>query len=290
MLGVSFALVMLVARDAGAAPCPGDLNGDEMVTVDELVIAVTAALNGCPPADNCGDGVVQPDYGEECEGADLAGQTCLSLGFADGTLSCSDTCEFSTRACTSTDRLLRSGQLECDQGNGTLGACPGAPAAQDGAVRAGIPLGYTDLGDGTIQDHGTGLMWEKLSEDGSIHDWTTGYTWADAFNVKIAALNTPPCFAGYCDWRLPNRRELESLVDAGRSAPAVDPVFHRHCTPGCTVTTCSCTQSEYYWSATSYQDPTLPGFAWNVDFNVGAVNGFDKAIPAYFVRAVRGGT
>jgi hypothetical protein len=39
---------------------------------------------------------------------------------------------------------------------------------------------YVDNGDGTITDSKTGLMWEKLSDDGSIHDWDATYTWADA--------------------------------------------------------------------------------------------------------------
>jgi hypothetical protein len=37
-------------------------------------------------------------------------------------------------------------------------------------VQAGIPRSYTDNGDGTITDNVTGLMWEKLSDDASVHD------------------------------------------------------------------------------------------------------------------------
>jgi len=156
-----------------------------------------------------------------------------------------------------------------------------------------VPARYADNGDGTIRDAVTGLVWEKLSNDGSLHDVDGLYTWYDAFGVKIAALNTPPCFAGHCDWRLPNRRELESLVDAGRRAPAVAPAFHSSCTPGCSVSACSCAlsaQADYFWSSTSYVDS--PDLAWAVNFNVGDVNAFDKGrtVPIrYSVRAVRGG-
>jgi uncharacterized protein DUF1566 len=235
-------ILLIVVRGVHAASsCPGDLNNNGTVTIDEIVRTVDAALHGCPSG-------------------------------------------------SSQSLLLQTGQTQCDQGTGILGACPGSPPGQDGAVLAGEPRNYTDNGDGTIQDNATGLTWEKLSNDGGIHDWTDMYTWHDAFAVKIAALNKPPCFAGHCDWRLPNRRELESLVDAGRAAPAIDSIFNTACEPGCAATACSCTQLDYYWSSTSYQDPTLAGFAWNVDFNVGFVRAFEKTLPVYFVRAVRSGS
>ena len=52
-------------------------------------------------------------------------------------------------------------------------------------------------------DVNTGLMWEKLSDDGSIHDRDNLYTWDDAFAVKVATLNSGS-FAGRTDRRVPN--------------------------------------------------------------------------------------
>jgi hypothetical protein len=220
---------------SACAACPGDLNNDQMVTVDELITAANAALNGC-------------------------GQPWSSL--------------------------LQTGQTQCDQGNGTLGTCPGLPAGQDGAVQAGVVLSYTDNGDGTISDNSSGLMWEKLSNDASIHNVNNTYTWSDAFTVKIAALNTTPCFAGRCDWRLPNRRELDSLVYSGAAVLTLAPSFATLCSEPCTVTTCSCAQGDYYWSSTSWQDNGTN--AWAVNYQDGSVLPFDKTTP-YYVRAVRGG-
>jgi hypothetical protein len=244
---VSVALLIVVRSTQAASCCPGDINGDHVVTVDEILRTVNAALNGCAA-------VPVP-----CQGGGL----------------------------------LTTGQTQCDQGSGTLGACPGSPPGQDAAVGAGAPLSYTDNGDGTITDNVTGLMWEKLSQgNGGIHDVNNTYTWDDALNVKITALNAAPCFAGHCDWRLPNRRELESLVDAGRVAPAIDPAFNTQCVipgPSCTVTTCSCTQLNFYWSSTTYED--IPTNAWAVDGNTGRVTAYQKynpPIPLY-VRALRGG-
>ena len=48
---------------------------------------------------NCGNGVI--DAGEQCDGADLGGASCSSLGFPGGTLSCSAACTYNTSACTS---------------------------------------------------------------------------------------------------------------------------------------------------------------------------------------------
>ena len=181
--------------------------------------------------------------------------------------------------------LPETGQTQCDQGAGTLGACPGSPAGQDGALLAGAPRSYTDNGDGTITDDVTGLMWEKLSLDGSIHNVNNTYTWSAALTTKIATLNSGN-FAGHNDWRLPNRLELETLVDADRSSPCIDPVFNTIGPPGCTVITCSFTQTNTYWTSTTYK--VTPTSAWFVYFNFGQVDVSAKSNSTY-VRAVRGG-
>lgn len=283
-----------------ASLCPGDVNGDNFVTIDELVLGVGNALDGCgshpSPSLPCGDGEVQSALGEECDGGNLAGESCETLGFDAGNLACTLDCRYDMIGCQLAGGLLKTGQTQCDLGTTELGACPGSPAGQDGQVSAlgvGAPLTYVDGGNGTITDQSTGLVWEKLSNDGSIHDADVFYTWTEAMTLKIAALNTSR-FAGYDDWRLPNRRELESLVHAGRFAPAVAPLFHA-CSTSCTVLTCSCTQSDAYWTSTSFQE--VPSFAWAVNFNYGDVTYYDKAIGAViqgnkkgaYVRAVRGG-
>src|SRR5207247_60676 len=111
------------------------------------------------------------------------------------------------------------------------------------------PLSYTDNGDGTITDNNTGLVWEKLSADGSVHDMSNTYTWDQTFSGHVATLNSTS-FGGHNDWRLPNVKELASIVNyedfpgcpgTGAACLSVSPAFNNNCTSGCTVLTCSCT-------------------------------------------------
>jgi len=171
---------------------------------------------------------------------------------------------------------------------------PCAGTGQDGDIQAGAPLSYTDNGDGTITDNTTGLVWEKLSMDGSVHDVGNTYTWDQAFSAHVATLNSAS-FAGHTDWRVPNVKELESIHNWQNFSPAVSPAFNTNCTSGCTVLTCSCTTSSTYWSSTSVAgqarpgDPPGPTFAWMVGFDDGNVHGVDKS-EVNFVRGVRGGS
>ena len=155
----------------------------------------------------------------------------------------------------------------------------------DGTVEAGATLSYVDNGDGTIKDKVTDLTWEKKSDDGTIHDKDTTYTWDNAFAVHVADLNAMS-FAGHTDWRLPNMKELQSIVDWEMVTPAVDPVFDTDCAASCTVLICSCTPASGYWSSST--DAGTPTFAWGVDFNAGSVLNPGKS-DSLLVRAVRGG-
>ncbi len=84
---------------------------------------------------------------------------------------------------------------------------------------------YVDNGDGTVTDLNTGLMWLQgdsggfdLDQGGAL-TWEEGLAWAEDLS-----------YAGYDDWRVPNAKELQSIVDYGRSpqadrTPAIDPIF-----------------------------------------------------------------
>jgi cysteine-rich repeat protein len=257
----------------------------------------------------CGNGIAQGPT-EQCDdgnlvNADGCSDTCMIEGqlpriCGDGLAVTPEQCDDGNLAngdgCSSRCTIERpvaggsfpaTGQTTCWNSVGSVILCAGT--GQDGDVQAGASLAYVEHEDGTITDTNTGLMWEKLSDDRSIHDWNNVYTWDDAFSVKIAALNAGR-FAGYRDWRLPNIKELQSIVnyEIGASGPAVAAAFNTGCTPGCTVTSCSCTQSNNYWSSSSYA--IIPSNAWNVFFYDGISSHLiSKTAGTDYVRAVRGG-
>jgi Protein of unknown function (DUF1566) len=185
---------------------------------------------------------------------------------------------------------------------GALKACEAALATCEersfqmpGDGQTGAPLAYQDNGDGTFTDLNTGLMWDIKTYDGSIHDVDNGYTWSTwsdgdpsdrdgtAFTVFLAALNTPPGFAGYTDWRLPTVKELQSLVDY--SVPSPGPAVSG-ALPGATAYD--------YWSDTfqansqGSDDDNTYAYAWAVAFSYGWVYG-EGTNSDIQVRAVRGG-
>lgn len=102
---------------------------------------------------------------------------------------------------------------------------------------------FRDNKDGTVTDKATGLMWMKADSQQSM-------TWSDAL-----AYAEHMVFAGFSDWRLPNAKELQYIVDYTRSpdttgSPAIDPVFQ---------TTSSINEAgqkdyRYFWTSTTHRE------------------------------------
>ncbi|MGQ9592618.1 MAG: Lcl C-terminal domain-containing protein [Planctomycetota bacterium] len=160
--------------------------------------------------------------------------------------------------------LPATGQKTCYDGQGWGTECSSADwPGQDGYYQAGCPMEgrFVDNGDGTVSDLCTGLMWEKNTAPGS-------YTWQQALSYCEGLT-----LAGYTDWRLPNIRELQSIVDYGRSGPSIGPPFTAF--------------SSWYWSSST--SVNSPDGAWIVDFGHGVVNRYDKKARTGYVRAVRSG-
>lgn len=97
------------------------------------------------------------------------------------------------------------------------------------------PPSFTDMGDGTVMDNVTGLVWQK-GDSGEL-------TWESA--VIFAQTNR---VGGRSDWRLPTSHELFGILNHGTSNPALDAQYF-------TVTT-----AEYWWS--SEVQATDPSRVW----------------------------
>ena len=96
-------------------------------------------------------------------------------------------------------------------------------------------------GDGTVTDRASGLMWAR-ADSGVGMDWSSALAYAESSEL-----------AGYSDWRLPNTKELQSLVDYARSpdttaSAAIDPVF------SATQITNMAGRTDFpwYWSGTTH--------------------------------------
>jgi hypothetical protein len=295
-----FLAKMTKLEGQGGGWCPDSIADPNTLAdfITEHCDAVATALAGGGRL-VCGDNLINT-AGEMCDGSNLGGETCASFGFSGGTLACSS-CRFDLSGCS-----------ECTPSGGSFPATGQTTAfgpGSDGAVQAGATLSYTDNEDGTVTDNNTGLMWEKKDQAWGIHDVDNKYTWgisAPPYTMNgtmvtefLAALNTPPCFAEHCDWRIPNVKELQSIVDYDVPCywPTVNAAFNTGCASSCTVDgvggpVCSCTSSDGYWSSTTGAiqpfGEMVPFVAWYVFFGSGSVN-IDPKDSHFYVRAVRGG-
>jgi hypothetical protein len=101
---------------------------------------------------------------------------------------------------------------------------------------------FHDNGDGTIIDRATGLIWSK-ADSGKGMNWQDALAWVAAKNAES--------HLGHADWRLPNAKELQSIVDYTRApavtnSPAIDPSFQTTRLPG--------GEYPYYWASTTHLD------------------------------------
>ncbi|MDH5638810.1 MAG: DUF1566 domain-containing protein, partial [Nitrospinota bacterium] len=111
---------------------------------------------------------------------------------------------------------------------------------------------YQDNGDQTVTDNSTGLTWMKgdsLSMGAGTLNWQGALAWCE--NID---------FAGRADWRLPNTKELQGIVDYTRSpdttgSAAIDPAF---IASQITVESGAAGYG-FYWTGTSHLDGRNPG-------------------------------
>lgn len=140
---------------------------------------------------------------------------------------------------------------------------------------------FTDHVNGTVTHTLTGLMWKKcaqgLSGVGCADGTVASLVWSGALTAAVADRT-----AGYDDWRVPNKKELTSIVEWCGYDPSINlTVF-----PGTPATF-----SSFFWSSTSYgwdRGSANPTLAWDVFFYDGKDYANPKGSERY-VRLVRGG-
>ena len=169
--------------------------------------------------------------------------------------------------CNGVWNLPDTGQTLCydDSGGSIVCPAPGAALAQDGTYSpAATQPRYTIVGATTL-DTVTGLIW--ITDANQINSGNSS-SWANALSLCKSST-----VGGYLDWRLPNVRELMSILDYGvTTAPRLN------------TTAFTNTVTNAYITSTTYV--VDPNYRWIVNFNRGEV---DITNGAGYVRCVRGG-
>ena len=131
---------------------------------------------------------------------------------------------------------------------------------------------FIDHKNGTVTDKATGLMWMRCSlgmtwEEGTCRGATHRAEW-DATLQAVKALNKNGGFAGHNNWRLPDIKELNSIVERRCYSPSINKTIF----PG--------TDYWYYWSSTPSVGTEPHQWSreryWGIDFTKG------RARPAFF--------
>jgi len=183
--------------------------------------------------------------------------------------------------------LPRTGQTTCWDTNGAVISCAGT--GRDGEKQAGVAWPeprFADNGDQTVTDNLTGLIWTKdanlmVTRDSDFYNDSIGHdgtvTWQRALDY-IKKLNQEN-YLGHNDWRLPNLKELESLVNRQQSD-------NGYWLNGQGFSNVQSDYYCYYWSSSTHA--AFTDYACVVDVGSGYVDSYSKAEYGY-VWPVRGG-
>ncbi len=160
--------------------------------------------------------------------------------------------------------VVDTGQTQCFNNHQSI-SCPFMNESfygQDSNYIGNQP-NYTLSGDGlTVYDNVTGLTWQQNPDrngDGTVTDQATSLMWMQSdsltnYNWQEALEYAEQLeYAGYDDWRLPNIKELQSIVDYTRSpdthnSAAIDPIFNTTAI----INEAGETDFPAYWSSTTH--------------------------------------
>lgn len=157
------------------------------------------------------------------------------------------------------------------------------------AIPANTPLSdFTFNNDGTVLHKATNLVWKRCQEgqvfsdngtsgnylDDHCNEAPSSMNWRTALE-HVQSVNNSNGFAGKRNWRVPNLKELNSIVEYCRSAPAINPFVF------------PASSEEMVWSSSPVVDtPYYPSYSAGVHFNLGGDThaARDNALPVRLVR------
>ncbi len=166
------------------------------------------------------------------------------------------------------NHILWTGQTGCYDSRGQEIPCPGS--GQDGEIRPGLPWPdprFRPVDSDIVEDRATGLLW---SADANL--FTFPMSWQEGLDA-VRQLRREGAF-GRDDWRLPNRRELRSLISHQTRKPALAAGHpFRNVFLG------------WYWTSTT--SAVAPGYAWYVHMEGGRMF-YGKKDSQYLIWPVSG--
>ncbi|MEI6209707.1 MAG: DUF1566 domain-containing protein [Desulfuromonadales bacterium] len=226
--------------------------------------------------------------------AQIATTAANVTSYNDTGLSTSITYFYRIRATNSAGDSANSAEVSTTTGGSILLPKTGQKTSyvpgDDGALQKGAPWSpatrFTDNGDGTVTDNLTGLIWLKnanctdtvagIANAYGYLAWAEAITWSNGLKNGICGLSDGSK-AG--DWRLPNRKELLSLVDRSAISPSLPAGYSSYFNGVQT--------NNYYWSSSTYAGNSTD--AWNVYLKNGFVFSTNKTINIVNVWPVRAG-
>jgi len=119
---------------------------------------------------------------------------------------------------------------------------------------------FLDLGDSTVRDIRTGLIWQQ-NDDGKKRIWRHATQYCGELDLAAST-----------EWRLPEREDLRTLVDLAHFNPAVNPAFFPS------------TRPDPYWTSTRFEE--YEGYSWFVHFGDGSEH-YGSRTSTYLTRCVR---
>ena len=122
-----------------------------------------------------------------------------------------------------------------------------------------------------MKDARSGLVWRRCAEgqawsSGTCSGTASSFTWAEALQRGRAAGS---------GWRVPNIKELASLVDEGRAEPAIDKLRF------------PATPAAWFWTSTP--DASDAAYTWYVHFGTGYSGHHGFRLDRHALRLVRSG-